>query len=491
VIAKLFKWTKKELPTQEFGEELKKHIVLENPVLKDVVDGFLKLDSLFRSIGYFKADESLTKKMSWWPVISVLGTYSAGKSSFINFYLRYPIQETGVQAVDDKFTVICYSQDKNVRTLPGFALDSDPRFPFYKISKAIDEVAPGEGAYLDSYLQLKTCPSERLKGKIFIDSPGFDADEKRSSILRITDRIIDLSDLVLIFFDARHPEPGSMRDTLEHLVKNTIKRRDANKFLYILNQIDVTAKEDNLENVFASWQRALVKYGVTAGKYFCIYNPDVCNIIEDDEIRRRYERKRDEDLKEIEKRIEHVKIERTYRLIGLLREYIAKLKNVILPEVNKFRKELKKYMLISDSCVLLLFLILFGIFNSMASDRSMLSVFGYILTHMFSSIWGFLSFVLVCSLFFGIHSFLKNKIGNFLIQRTLNNFSEEEEQLKFKNVFSKNIKWYESLLKKFPAGWNESMENMLNDLHLETNRLIQRLNMEYTDPSGQRGLLDK
>lgn len=82
----------------------------------------------------------------------------------------------------------------------GFALDSDPRFPFYKISKAIDEVSPGEGAYLDSYLQLKTCPSDKIKGKIFIDSPGFDADEKRASILRITDRIIDLSDLVLIFF---------------------------------------------------------------------------------------------------------------------------------------------------------------------------------------------------------------------------------------------------------------------------------------------------
>lgn len=489
MIAKVLNWVRKEAHDQNHGEELKQHVVMENPILKDVVDGFLKLDLLLTSIGYFNSGESLTKKMSWWPVISVLGTYSAGKSSFINFYLKYPIQETGVQAVDDKFTVICYSQDENVTTLPGFALDSDPRFPFYKISKAIDEVAPGEGAYLDSYLQLKTCPSERLKGKIFIDSPGFDADEKRSSILRITDRIIDLSDLVLVFFDARHPEPGSMRDTLEHLVKNTVKRRDANKFLYILNQIDVTAKEDNLEDVFASWQRALVRYGVTAGKYFCIYNPDSCNIIEDEEIRKRYERKRDQDLTVIEKRIEDVKIERTYRLIGLLREHIVKLKDLILPEIKGFRKELKKYMLVGDSCTFLIFLILFGMFNSMVSDKSFLSTFSNMIIYMFSSLGGFLLFVFVAGLFGGIHFFLKNKIGNYLIKKLLSNLSEEE-RTRFQRAFTKNLKWYESLIKRFPAGWNEKKENMLNELQIETNKLIQRLNMTYTDPSGERGLFN-
>ena len=58
-----------------------------------------------------------------------------------------------------------------------------------------------------------------LRGKILIDSPGFDADAQRTSTLKITDHIIDLSDLVLVFFDARHPEPGAMSDTLAHLVR--------------------------------------------------------------------------------------------------------------------------------------------------------------------------------------------------------------------------------------------------------------------------------
>jgi hypothetical protein len=110
---------------------------------------------------------------------------------------------------------------------------------------------------------LKTCPSEQVRGKILIDSPGFDADAQRTSTLQITNHIIDLSDLVLVFFDARHPEPGTMHDTLKHLVEHTINRPDSSKFLYILNQIDTTAREDNPEDVIASWQRALAQKGVS------------------------------------------------------------------------------------------------------------------------------------------------------------------------------------------------------------------------------------
>jgi hypothetical protein len=77
--------------------------------------------------------------------------------------------------------------------------------------------------------------------------------------------MMDLSDLVLVFFDARHPEPGAMRDTLKHLVKDTIHRADSGKFLYILNQLDTAANEDNPEDVVAAWQRAMGEAGLTSG----------------------------------------------------------------------------------------------------------------------------------------------------------------------------------------------------------------------------------
>ena len=276
-------------------KSLELHLNKENPVLVSAVQTYRQLDQVGRSLGLLDSEQSFATQISWWPMISVLGTFSAGKSTFINHYLGESLQSTGNQAVDDKFTVVCFGSEHGTQALPGSALDADPRFPFYQISNELEKVATGEGPRIDTYLQLKISPCEKLRGRIIIDSPGFDADSQRNATLRLTDHIINLSDLVLVFFDARHPEPGAMRDTLAHLVGDTIHRADATKFVYILNQMDTTARDDNPEEVVGSWQRALAQEGLTAGRFFCIYNPDVAVPIENEALRSRYESKRDHD----------------------------------------------------------------------------------------------------------------------------------------------------------------------------------------------------
>jgi len=213
-------------------EQLENHLVNENPLLVDAVQEFKKLDKVAYRMGILARDQSYATQIPWWPLISVLGTFSAGKSTFINHYLNTSLQETGTQAVDDKFTVICYSAEQQARVLPGISLEADPRFPFYHMADVLEQVCPGASDRINTYLQMKTCPDIKSKGRIFIDSPGFDADAQRTETLKITDYIIDLSDLVLIFFDARHPEPGAMRDTLKHLVADKIYQKNADKFVY-------------------------------------------------------------------------------------------------------------------------------------------------------------------------------------------------------------------------------------------------------------------
>ena len=181
-------------------KSLEQHVQNENPVLLEAVSNFKVLDEVGYSTGLLASDDSYSLQIPWWPLISILGTFSAGKSSFINSYLGVKLQKTGNQAVDDKFTVICYGEDSAGKVLPGLALDADLRFPFYKISDEIEKVAAGEGSRIDAYLQLKVSDSEAVNGKIVIDSPGFDADQQRTSTLRITDHIIDLSDLVAGIF---------------------------------------------------------------------------------------------------------------------------------------------------------------------------------------------------------------------------------------------------------------------------------------------------
>jgi len=131
-------------------KSLEQHLREENPLLVDAVGGYRRLSRVGYAMGLLGADESFATQISWWPLISVLGTFSAGKSTFLNHYLQYPLQDTGNQAVDDKFTVICYSSDDKSRTLPGLALDADPRFPFYQTSEELEKVATGEGRRLDA-----------------------------------------------------------------------------------------------------------------------------------------------------------------------------------------------------------------------------------------------------------------------------------------------------------------------------------------------------
>jgi len=99
-------------------QSLQDNLATENPILIDAVDSFKELDIVAYRLGLLTPEESFATTISWWPLISVLGTFSAGKSSFLNSYLDVNLQLTGNQAVDDKFTVICYSQEEQVRVYP-------------------------------------------------------------------------------------------------------------------------------------------------------------------------------------------------------------------------------------------------------------------------------------------------------------------------------------------------------------------------------------
>ena len=467
-------------------KHLETHLEQENPVLLNTVQSFRKLDRIAYRMGLLNTDQSYATQIPWWPLISVLGTFSAGKSTFINHYLDYKLQRSGTQAVDDKFTVICYSREKTAHALPGVALDSDPRFPFYQISDEIEKVAEGEGRRIDAYLQLKTCPSEQLRGKILIDSPGFDADAQRTSTLRITDHIIDLSDLVLVFFDARHPEPGAMIDTLNHLVTNTINRPDAGKFLYILNQIDSTAREDNPEEVVAAWQRALGERGLTAGRFFTIYNPDVALPIDEPNLRERFERKRDVDLNEIHNRMREVEIERAYRIVGALEKTARDIEERALPLLKSTLNTWKRRTLWGDGVAFGVALVLLLALTINLGYWQGLSFAPPWLDSMLASPWLFYGVIIALAaaalaLHFGVRAFAARSLKRRLIK--------ESEALGIRgdliSAFRRNTRPWRSIFSTAPAGWGRGARKRLSQVMQDADSYIQSLNDRFTNPSGE------
>ena len=465
--------------------ELEHHLGNENPLLVTVVRSFHKLDKVGYATGLLKHEQSYANQLSWWPLISILGTFSAGKSTFINHYLGKKIQQTGNQAVDDKFTVVCYSEDTNSRVLPGIALDADPRFPFYQISKSLDEVAPGEGGRIDAYLQLKTCSSDVLRGRILIDSPGFDADAQRQSILRSTEHIINLSDLVLVFFDARHPEPGAMRETLSHLVANTIQRQDSTKFLFILNQIDTAAGEDNPEEVVASWQRALAQEGLTAGKFFTIYNPDAAVTIENDELRKRYEDKRDRDLALIHERMTNVSTERSYRIISLLDQTAKNIENKWMPAIKDCLVKWRNTVLWINAAIYALLAIIFTWISVTLDYWDGL----HFSPPWLESISGIGWLAVIFTILGVSFTYLHFMVRRFSARRVMHSIRQQytaDEADKLINAFKKNTRPWRSIFAKEPAGWGRRSRKALNDIIREADSYVQLLNDQFTNPSGHK-----
>ncbi len=448
-------------------QRLKEHLQHENSDLVEAVDSYSELDRIAWRIGLLPRGISYANHISWWPLVSVLGTFSAGKSSFINSWLGVDVQRSGNQAVDDRFTVLSYGPDKKVKTLPGQALDSDPRFPFYQISKDIEEVSPGDGTKIDKFLQMKVVPSEILRGKLVIDSPGFDADEQRKSTLRLTKHIVRLSDLVLVFFDARHPESGAMQDTLKHLVEEHVNSMDSEKFIYILNQIDTSAADNNLEDIVAAWRSSLAQSGLSAGKFYVYYNDKIAVPVDNREVWGAYRKKRDADHEQIMEHLEGLNTVRTYRIVGNLKLLANHIEGDAIPLLNAALKKWRMAVRITD-LVLLAFLALVAVIIWWKTGFALAT-------------WKLVSLILGSVGLFAAGHYMARRVfashfGKGLGDSDVGDLGE---------AFVKSTRWFRSVwLRRNPVGWGKGVRRKLDRIRNHTEQMIERLNSKNSDPSG-------
>ncbi len=452
----------------------------ENPALEGVVESFGALDRLGYAAGFLDPEEeSYAFTISWWPMIAVLGTFSAGKSTFINEYIGATVQRSGSQAVDDRFTVISYGASENVKELPGLALDGDPRFPFYRVSSEIERLSDGGGRTVDHFLAMKTIKSERLRGRILIDSPGFDADEQRATILQLTDHIIDLSDLVLVFFDARHPEPGAMRDTLEHLVNRVAARNDFTKLVFVLNQIDTTWREDNLEEVVSAWQRAVVRQGNATGRFYCLYNTGAAVEIGDEKVRARYEYKAARDREEIHAKISEISSSRSYRIVGAMQAIAEAIEMDALPALKGALARWRRRVLQADFLMMavVLAIVVYG-------AQAMAGGFGPLLSAIQEGpVRSGAGAVAVVLILLAIH-FLNR---NWVARRVAQSLPDETASGNWRAAFMKNTVFWRSIFRQSPTGLGRGSIRQLHALRDRVEAYIQRLNNQFMDAGLKSG----
>jgi hypothetical protein len=435
---------------------LEKYFANDNPVLLRSAKVFHDLDQIEYDIGLIEADETTASKNSWWPIISLIGGNSTAKSRFINSYLNVQQILSGIQASNHKFTVLLQNSQNNSVTLPGTALDVDPRYPFYQISRKMEQLQKGEGNRINSYLDLKTINSERLKGKLFIDTPNMNAVETNPINSMLIKHIIENSDLVLVFTDVFE----SASPMLDELIQNITLYQDSNKFVYLIDDPLVTLNPSKTNEVITSWQRKLSGTGLNTGQFIIV--PNQQNSINP---------LNKVDFSEIDERMSNVAYNRSYRVLDSLEKNIREIEEVIIPEVKNGILLWKERVNIS-SLAILCFIAILAVFAEINIG---------ILEFLIDPVIGPILIAILTAIMVPIHLLISRLHAKLIITKLNNRQKELHLMESLANLFEKNLTFIAMLLPiNEPVAWNKKIKARLIELTDKTNELVQSLNDNFS-----------
>jgi len=163
-------------------------------------------------------------------MVLLLGQYSVGKTSFIEFILKrkFPGQRVGPEPTTDRFIAVMY--DKEDRVIPGNALSVDAERPFHGLN------AFGNG-FLTKF-EGSLCDAEILERITFVDTPGILSGEKQRlgrsyDFSQVCEWFVQRADMILLLFDAHKLDiSDEFKSAIELLKGNEDKVR------VVLNKAD-------------------------------------------------------------------------------------------------------------------------------------------------------------------------------------------------------------------------------------------------------------
>ncbi len=438
---------------------LEKHFAADSPVLLKASKVFQELDQIEYDLGLIEMDETTASKNSWWPIISLIGGNSTAKSRFINNYLGADTLFSGIQTSSHKFTVLLHNNQSNPTTLPGTALDVDHRFPFYQISRKIDQQQQGEGDRINSYLELKTLNSDRLKNKLLIDAPNISAAPSNPVMSLLTKHIVENADLALIFTDVF----DSTSPLVDELIENIALNQDSNKFVYLIDKPAAMLNPSSNSEIIASWQRKLAGLGLNTGQFIVLSSQEGGSSQNSPE------------FAAIDQRIANVGYDRTYRVLSSLEKNVREINNVVMPEVKKAIGNWKDRSTFS-SLIVMGFIATVAIFAEIEAG---------ILEFLIDPIIGPAIIVTLILIMTPLH-IIFSKFQAKVIVSQLNARQKELHLMEnLAGVFEKNLTFTRMMLPiSEPVGWNKKTKLRLTQISNKAKDLVQLLNDNFSTYDG-------
>lgn len=169
--------------------------------------------------------------------VMIIGNHSAGKSSFINWYIGEDVQTTGVAIETRGFTYVTSGRKRE--TLKG-----DATFAFYD---HIDGLAQFKGITENVFTEISTSKSKNFACVDLLDSPGL-VDGEMEYPFDVVESIVWLADhvdMILCFFD---PIGQALCKRTMTAVER-LNERHAEKLHYYMSKADQVEKEHDRQRV--------------------------------------------------------------------------------------------------------------------------------------------------------------------------------------------------------------------------------------------------
>ena len=101
-----------------------------------------------------------------------------------------------------------------------------------------------------------------------------------------------------------------------------------------------------------------------------------------------------------------------------------------------------------------------------------------------SPVLSVLAIVLPLAILFAIHVLIRSKVRHYLAKP----LSAEEPYGNLRAAFQKSTGWFRSIFQSNPAGWGSLNRRRLDNIRHSVDRLVQRLNDRFTNPSGREAV---
>lgn len=462
-----------EKSTGKFLLQLEQHLIEKNPVLLQTAKAYHELDQINYDLGLIDMGDSVASKLSWWPLITVIGSPTSGKAQFINHYLKTQILPEGLYPTSNRFSVFFHSDNEQIVTLPGTAVDRDPRFPFYHISDKIELLKSGEGRQINSYMDLKTCNSSALNGRIIISAPEFSSDPEDPVTPYLTSHIADISDLVVVFFDASQPDLEPTKTALNRFIETCNDSANPDKFIFIVYQNDPDYGFVDL----AAWQNRLKEYGLHSGKFFKLQKPKENRPASSNRLFTQvteygqFSHSNNPELKAIEQFIANVDIDSAYRIVGSLEDSIHAVDEVVIHEVREGLKLWKTRVHFTITLVL----------SCLAVILVMAEIQVGFLAVFIDPIIGPASLAVLITAMIPLHIFASKQHAKWISKYLEKRRKELGLVENLAALFEKSLTASRMLLPiTEPVGWNKATKLRLAGLLERSKELVQSLNDSYS-----------